>query len=299
MLQVRWDSLRRQIHLPVGDGVAAGHVAVSVPIIDTMPLPESEAIPYHAEDLRGERLLVLAPHPDDEVIGCGGLLALHVRDGRQARVVVVTDGSEAGDATVREHESQLALTLLGSPPTEFLRFGDRHLSEQTEALKKRLREILIDFKPDLIVVPSPIEIHPDHAALAQAFCELIQQDESLFSDLAVARVAFYEVSYTIRPNTLIDITSIAAKKYAAIASHTSQLAFRDYVSYARGLNAYRAMTLPPTVRYAEAYSVVSLPSMRITPFSAIRDSVGAPPPIEIVAEPLPGSIIVRTKDRPK
>ena len=53
-----------------------------------MPLPESEAIPYAANDLRGERLLVLAPHPDDEVIGCGGLLALHLRDGRQVRVVI-------------------------------------------------------------------------------------------------------------------------------------------------------------------------------------------------------------------
>ena len=50
------------------------------------------------------------------------------------------------------------------------------------------------------------------------FCELIQNDASLFAMLAIARVAFYEVSYPIRPNTLIDITSVAAKKYAAIAT---------------------------------------------------------------------------------
>jgi LmbE family N-acetylglucosaminyl deacetylase len=263
-----------------------------------MPLPESEAIPYAAYDLRGERLLVLAPHPDDEVIGCGGLLALHLRDGRQVRVVIATDGAEAGNAAVREQESQRALSVLGTVPAEFLHFPDRHLAEQLDPLKNRLREILIEFKPDLIAVPSPVEIHPDHAALSRAFCELIQNDASLFAALAVARVAFYEVGYPIRPNTLIDITLVAAKKYAAIACHTSQLAFRDYVSYARGLNAYRAMTLEPTTHYAEAYWVAALPSLRTTPFSALRDLVGAPPSIEVQSEAPPVSVVVRTKDRP-
>ena len=256
------------------------------------------AIPYAAQDLRGERLLVLAPHPDDEVIGCGGLLALHLRDGRQVRVVIVTDGSEAGDATVREQESKDGLSVIGSVSPEFLHLHDRHLADEAENLKIQLREILAGFKPDLIAVPSPVEIHPDHAALSRAFCELIQQDDSLFASLAVARIAFYEVSYPIRPNTLLDITAVAAKKYAAVAVHASQLAVRDYVSYARGLNAYRAMTLAPAAHYAEAYWVAPLPSLRTMPFSAIRDAVGAPPAIEIESEPLPVSVIVRTKDRP-
>ena len=112
-----------------------------------MALPESEAIPYEPHDLRGERLLVLAPHPDDEVIGCGGLIALHVREGRQVRVVVVTDGAEAGNATVREEESRRALRLLGNIQCDFLGFHDRRLAEESDALKNRMREILIDFKP--------------------------------------------------------------------------------------------------------------------------------------------------------
>src|SRR5437870_7121090 len=263
-----------------------------------MALPESDAIPYEAHDLRGERLLVLAPHPDDEVIGCGGLLALHLRDGRQVRAVIVTDGAEAGNAEIREDESQRALSILGAVPVDFCRFRDRHLDEDADALKTRLRGVLIDFKPDLIAVPSPVEIHPDHVTLSRAFCELIQNDASLFAALAVARVAFYEVGYPIRPNTLVDITPVAAKKYAAVTCHTSQLAFRDYVSYARGLNAYRAMTLEPTTHYAEGYWVGPLPALRTIPFSSIRDMVGAAPRIEVEAEPLPVSVVVRTKDRP-
>jgi LmbE family N-acetylglucosaminyl deacetylase/glycosyltransferase involved in cell wall biosynthesis len=253
---------------------------------------EAEAIPYEPAELRGERLLVFAPHPDDEVIGCGGLLAQHLRERRAVRAVIATDGAEAGDAEAREEESRRGLALLGGTDVRFLRFPDRGLGEDAV---DRIREQLLDFRPDLILVPSLAEIHPDHLALAHAFVSAIQRDETLFADLATARVAFYEVSQPLRPNTIVDITDVAELKYAAIAEHASQLAVRDYVSYARGLNAYRAMTMPQETKFAEAYFVVELPSLRTTPASQLAPSRTA----EVVHEPLPVSVIIRTRDRPE
>ena len=261
-----------------------------------MTMPEAEAIPFAPQDLRGERLLVLAPHPDDEVIGCGGLVALHLREGRKVHVAVATDGAQAGNAAAREAESRAALALLGDATIAFLGFPDRELAGAHE-LDDRLASILREWKPDLIAVPSPLEIHPDHVALSRAFCDLIARDASLFADLAVARVAFYEVSAPLRPNALVDITSVAGAKYAAIAIHESQSAVRDYTSYARGLNAWRTMTLPPDVKFAEAYWTTPLPSLRTTPFSALREAMG-PLRIDVIDEPLPISVVVRTKDRP-
>jgi LmbE family N-acetylglucosaminyl deacetylase len=259
---------------------------------------EAEAIPFEGLELRGERLLVLAPHPDDEVIGCGGLVAQHLRERRAVRVVVVSDGAQAGDGATREAESLAALATLGEPvAVDFLRFPDRGL-ETVRELPARLAQIVRDFAPDLILVPSPVEIHPDHLALARAFCEAVAGDESLFAERAVAKVAFYEVSAPMRPNALVDISDVADAKYAAIAMHASQLAFRDYVSYARGLNAYRAMTLPPGARAAEAYYVVPLPELRTTPFSALQTAMSAPPHVEVARETLPITVVVRTKDRP-
>jgi len=262
---------------------------------------EADAIPYEPSRLRGERLLVLAPHPDDEVIGCGGLVAQHIREGRSVRVVVATDGAAAGDAATREEESRRGLGLLDderrtSPAVEitFLRHRDRELPSDVD-----LRDILTDYKPDLILVPSPIEIHPDHSTLSNAFCELIQRDASLFADLATARVAFYEVGQPLRPNTIVDITDAADAKYEAIAAHASQLAFRDYVAYARGLNAYRGMTMPPEVNFAEAYYVMALPELRTSSLAALRHAVGDARTIAtVVGETIPISVIVRTKDRP-
>ncbi|MBV8516562.1 MAG: PIG-L family deacetylase [Acidobacteria bacterium] len=259
-------------------------------------LIEAESIPYEPAQLRGERLLVLAPHPDDEVIGCGGLVALHLAEARPVRVVVATDGAQAGDAATREEESRRALASLGGhAQLEFLRFPDRALND---AAAEPLREHLLAFRPDLVLVPSPIEIHPDHFALARIFCELVQRGETLFADLAVTRVAFYEVGQPIRPNALVDITSVADAKYAAIAEHASQLATRDYVSYARGLNAYRAMTLPRETKFAEGYFVIDLPSLHTLPLSELRARCGTPPALETAREPLPVSVVIRTKDRP-
>ncbi len=257
---------------------------------------EAEAIPYEPALLRGERLLVLAPHPDDEVIGCGGLVAHHLREGRPVRVVVATDGAQAGASDVREQESRRALDVLGkNAELEFLSFPDRALGNEASA---RIREELLAFRPDLVLVPSPIEIHPDHLALSRVFCELVQDDETLFADLAVTRVAFYEVGQPIRPNAIVDITPVADAKYDAIAEHATQIAHRDYAGYSRGLNAYRAMTMPPDTRYAEAYFVVDLPSLRTTPFSVLRQRVGAPPVLESGNAHVPISVVIRTRDRP-
>ena len=260
---------------------------------------EAESIPYEPAALRGERLLVLAPHPDDEVIGCGGLIARHLRDGRKVRVAIVTNGAEAGDAAAREAESRRGLSILGEGvAVEFYALPDRHLGERSDELLAKLRATIGAYGPDLIAVPSPIEIHPDHLALSRSFCELVQRDATLFADAAIARVAFYEVSQPIRPNALVDISDVADAKYAAIAAHESQLALRDYAAFARGLNAYRAMTLPPGTTFAEGYWTIALPELRTTAFSTLRQRVGGAASIEVGEERPPISVVIRTKDRP-
>ncbi|MCU1245076.1 MAG: hypothetical protein JWN02_986, partial [Acidobacteria bacterium] len=208
----------------------------------------------------------------------------------------------------REEESERGLALLGGdrqPPgapvlqLEFLRFVDRRLAQSMEELIERLRAQLEAFTPDLILAPSPVEIHPDHRALAVALCQLVQRDEALFARLATARVAFYEVGQPLRPNALVDITEVAETKYAAIAAHQSQSDLRDYTAFSRGLNAYRAMTLPAGSRYAEAYYVLDLVRLRTTPISALEAEIGnARGPIAVTEVALPIAVIVRTKDRP-
>lgn len=270
-----------------------------------MAIDERQLVPYQAEPLRGERLLVLAPHPDDEIIGCGGLVALHASEGRGIETIIATDGSAAQpDGTspddysaLRENESIAGLAVVNAPAPTFLRFLDRTLESSIAELSAALGGIIEKFRPDLILLPSPVEIHPDHRALCRAFIDLIHAREEISRDLPLCRVAFYEVSQPIRPNLLVDITAVADLKFKALAEHRSQMSLHDYHHYATGLNQYRTMTLGDDCRFAEGYWVVELPTLRTVPWSSLCQNIAGAQGIESVDEILPVTVIIRTKDR--
>src|SRR6476660_8405385 len=95
---------------------------------------ETLVMPHEAVNTIAARsVLVLAPHPDDEAIGCGGAIALHVREGARVRVVIATDGAgQGGDgASVRdqrEAECRRAAEVLGYGEPVFWRMPDRSLA---------------------------------------------------------------------------------------------------------------------------------------------------------------------------
>lgn len=268
-------------------------------------MDEQELIPFEPALLRGERLLVLAPHPDDEAIACGGLLALHARDGREALVAILTDGarSERGDLTeeslveARREESREGLRRLGGPEPRFLGLPDRSLSGSEESLAAAIADLIREFRPDLIVSPSPLEIHPDHAATARALAAALQGDAALRAAVPLCRIAFAEITQPIRPNALVDITAVAEAKEKAIEAHASQSQVRDYARFARGLNDFRTMTLPPGVTRAEAYHVIEAAALESRPLSAIAAEMSAAFTVRVEREPLDVTIVVRTRDR--
>jgi LmbE family N-acetylglucosaminyl deacetylase len=244
-------------------------------------LLENELVPFEPTLLLGERLLVLAPHPDDEVLGCGGLVALHAAARRTISVVIATDGAGAANAGSdpaayrerREREAAKGLAVLGAPAPRFLRLRDRLLEADSPLLAARLRELFAELRPDLVVAPSPLEMHPDHVALATTLLRVVREPELPPGLEPSARVAFCEVSQPIRPNALVDISSLAELKRQAANEHASQHDLRDYGRFARGLNDYRAMSLAREVTAAEGYWVAAVGDLRATSLNALRDAM--------------------------
>ena len=220
-----------------------------------MTVDESSLIPYEATELSGARILVLAAHPDDEVLGAGGTLASRAGKAEAILVWIATDGGrqegvEPADASaygqMRRGESLRAAERLGLEPPRFGALPDRELAGAREALGAALSSLLEEFRPDLVLCPSPVEIHPDHRALAETLYERVARsrptdpDHDLYRFL---RLAYYEISHPLLPNALVDISAVAEKKDEALAAYASQQAVRDYAGALGGLNAYRRLTL--------------------------------------------------------
>ena len=218
---------------------------------------EQQLIPYTPVTSLGPGpALVFAPHPDDEVLGCGGALRRHVLAGDEVRVVVVTDGaataeSEEGERTaqLRREESRAAAQLLGYGEPLFWQLPDRGLV-YGEPLIKRLLEAIREFAPALVYAPSLLERHPDHRVLAMSVLEALRRMDP------PPALALYEVAVPLNPNRLLDITELMEEKRRAIACFASQLALQDYGRQVTALNEFRSYTLPKGVQAAEGYLLI-------------------------------------------
>ncbi|MDZ7833050.1 MAG: glycosyltransferase [Desulfobacterales bacterium] len=222
-------------------------------------LSEDVLVPYQETDLTGKRVLVLAPHPDDETLGCGGSLIRHVKAGDSVKVVFLTDGAK-GDFSgqdepeaymaVRRQEAIAACSRLGIGDREFWSFADRSLAETPRALEK-LSSLFAAWRPELVYAPSPFEFHPDHRAAAFLVFALSLCCRFDFD------IAFYEVNQPLKVNCLVDITAVAEAKYEAIGVYESQLREKNFLDLTQGLNRFRSMTLSESAVYAEAFYLVN------------------------------------------
>jgi len=202
-----------------------------------------------------ERIVVLAPHMDDEVIGCGGTLARHIACGSHVTVVFLTDGRGGGEASIvatRKHEARLALAELGIERMVFLDAEDGRLGADAD-LVDALRSALVAARPEIVYLPFFLEEHPDHRAASALLSEAVSGSGMSF------RCHGYEVWTPLFPNCLVRIDETVEAKRRAIAHYQSQLAEADYLHTALGLNAYRSSALADgECRFAEAFCAVSL-----------------------------------------
>ncbi|WP_447955911.1 PIG-L deacetylase family protein [Vreelandella sp. EE7] len=194
-------------------------------------------------------MLVLAPHPDDEVFGCGGALTQLATQGATIQVVIATKGP---DAKIRSSESLEAAKLLGYPAPLNWDFPDRGLEQKRDALTQRLLQMLEEFQPDLLLAPSNWEMHPDH----RAACDAALRAGERYTNIHALTIALYEIGVPLSVNQLVDISDVSELKARAMQCFASQLAEQRYAEQISGLNRYRSYTLGLSVTQAEAFHVV-------------------------------------------
>ncbi|WP_425617311.1 PIG-L deacetylase family protein [Anatilimnocola sp. NA78] len=212
-----------------------------------------------------KNVLVLAPHPDDESLGCGGTIRLLTQAGKQVDVVFMTRGENGCDAPqqqaehvhaqlamTREAEARAACQLLGVSNVEFLRGVDGGLSDQPH-LAQSIEYLLGAGNYHRIFAPWQGEAHLDH----QATFRMLQR--AVAASGTTPAIWLYEVWTPLQPTDFVPIDPTMAAKREAIAQHVSQLACLDYMNAFVGLASYRALSCPPS-RYAEAFVTLDTPT---------------------------------------
>lgn len=187
--------------------------------------------------MTSNRLVVVSPHPDDEVLACGGLIASHAARGGSVAVIAVTDGeaSHRGDprwpserlGSVRSEERTRGLQRLGLglDAVTRLRLADGAIDARRDDLYEALSAVLLP--EDIVVSTWSLDGHPDHdatgaavdRACAERGCTLLQAPVWMWhwSAPGDARVPWMRLrSFDIPSDAL-------ARKERALAEHVTQL----------------------------------------------------------------------------
>lgn len=192
-----------------------------------------------------KNILILSPHPDDEVLGCGGTVAKLSRQGAVIDCVFFTAG-EAGNLERRCLESLRAGKTIGI--RNFFNLGgtDGRLAKQIHKLTRSLAQSVSLDNYDCIFCPWQFESHPDHRAVFRVFQKLVSKSE------INPEILLYEVWSPLPENYIEDISSTLRAKLKAIRHYRSQLRVLPYDEYFEALARYRAMK-SPKAQYAEAF----------------------------------------------
>jgi LmbE family N-acetylglucosaminyl deacetylase len=267
------------------------------------------SLPRGTTDIAAERALVLAPHADDDLLGCGGLLARLAERGADVRVLFLTDSSGGDEVTDdreaygcrRRDEAIRALAVLGIENVRNLDIPDGRLAHHVEEASEEIRGALLELRPDLVLSVSPLENTGDHRAAFSALYRVLaplRGDAELDRAVAGVRIMLYEINQPTTPDILVDVSDEVPMLAAAIEHHESQLALHNYLEAALGLRRYRALSLPPSVTAAEGYRDLKLDDFVTHSPAGLVRTLGGMPSERIVREGPLVSVVVRTKDRP-
>jgi LmbE family N-acetylglucosaminyl deacetylase len=215
-------------------------------------------------------ILVVAPHPDDDLIGCGGSMIRHLRNGHPLTVTYMTSG-DAGSlrhtkenlTEIREREARQAAKILGINELIFLRNADGYLQYNQNNLV-RLINLIREKKPEIIYIPHHRDKHRDHRTTYALATEALRRaggpwfQECEGSPWTVDTILCYEVWTTLQEISYVEnITEFMPLKLEAIRQHQSQIRDIAYDEASRCLNRYRGITTGRG-EYCECFQALSI-----------------------------------------
>ena len=193
---------------------------------------EPELVPHPP----GKRILAIAPHQDDDIVGAGGALLKAMAAGAEAGAVYITDGGGSKSnkdrleyQEKRRQEAAAVWERMGGASPRFLDLPGKEIPVNTQSAKA-LADAVNAFSPDLLLVPSFWDQPKDHADTSRLL--LLAHRENL---LPKVPVWIYQVYAAFCPNLAVDITGQGAEKDGLMRLFESQNRLFDWAAYTKSL----------------------------------------------------------------
>lgn len=185
----------------------------------------------------GGKALILAPHQDDEILGCGCFILKMIKEGGKVKTVFFTDGSKSSDEIdpeelkkIRKIEAKEVARILGMEPPEFLNIEDGKLDHKDKDVAIKTAEIIKKFKPDLIMVPYFLDGHKDHSAVSGILInalELIEYKGRLFAYRINSPISVHGITHYIDCTDFMEYKANALKLYESQAMSFESILLMD------------------------------------------------------------------------
>jgi len=183
--------------------------------------------------------IVFVAHPDDEVLGCGGTIAKHVKEGKKVIIVIFSHGEGSEPLTdpkilteKRVKESRRASALLGCKELIFLGLSDLKFIKEIEepTTLKKIEDILKKYKPKAIFTHILDDPHPAHRAVANLIKKLVDELK-LKTQIFTFTIALpFRFALRRQPRLYVDITETFKLKEKALKMFKSQKKWLLYYS---------------------------------------------------------------------
>ncbi|WP_430475990.1 PIG-L deacetylase family protein [Thalassospira lucentensis] len=185
--------------------------------------------PLPATIPKNRKILVIAPHPDDEIIGPGGFLLMAGKQHCEISIFYLSSGREDQFET-RETESRALCQEVGWSP-----FFGRNTAGKHPWKANSLIDIINELRPDILMLPFVLDDNSDHRHANELFHDAWKVTRTVLKE---SEVYAYQVYSAIIPNVVADISPVIRDKANYIRFHKSQMKTRDWVHFTLGLNAW-------------------------------------------------------------
>lgn len=223
---------------------------------------------------RFDRVLVISPHADDEVLGCGGLIAAQVEAGAEVHVLyLAVDGMRHygldGATTYRQRLDEIEAVRATLGFSYEIAYGDMDLTERLDTLPRRelvdlFEQALNERRPDLLLLPSFADYDQDHLAVFGAGFAAARPIAQQFGKWLVPTVLLYEMSKIQwaaepmpRSTAYCDISAHMERKLEALRGYKSQHRPSPHIRSEESVTALATLRGAEIgVTYAEAFGVL-------------------------------------------